>query len=201
MLFFFPMVEGIAQKILEKTWNAATITTLEITSDEIFRINVTTIPTETIVLKTRVEGEYAENVVLTAFEEEKRLSISTGFSPYYQPKNDKLAAHKVLSIEMDLLLPEGKSVWIKGAIVSVETFGAFENLTLLLRTGNCVLRNFSGNGTIGTWDGNIEVFAQKGVYGTGKTEHGNVVNELWETGIFKLQAQSVNGDITLLKSQ
>jgi len=200
-LLFFMFFQAQAQKIMEKSWDASSMERLEIISDEVYQITIITEATERIHVRTKVEGEYNENVTLLISEENKTLSISNGFTPFFAKHNDKLAAHKVISIEMEIRIPSDMIVWIKGAIVSVETEGAFREIQLDLRNGNCILNNFMGNAQLNTINGNITAFASKTGVLKAKSRTGSVKNELPKEGRFFIKAESVNGDITLLKSQ
>jgi len=200
-LLVFVFSQAQAQKIMEKSWDASSIEHFEIISDEVYRITIISKATNRIYVRTKVEGEHSENVAVLVSEENKTLSLSSDFTPFFIMKNDKLAAHKVISIEMEIIIPYDMEVWVKGAIASVETVGAFRKIQLDLRNGNCVLNNFKGNAQLNSRNGNITVFAREtGVFEV-KSRTGSIKNELPNTGRFLIKAESVNGDITLLKSQ
>lgn len=200
-LLFFVISEAQAQKIMEKSWDTSSLERLEIISDELFQISIISEPTERIYVRTKVEGEHNENVALLVSEENKTLSIATGFTPFFVQQNDKLAAHKVISIEMEIRVPRNMKVLVVGTLVSVETDGSFQEMQLELRNGNCILNNFKGNAQLFSRNGNLTVIAKD----TGASEVGSrngfVKNELPDKGKFLIKAESVNGDITLLKSQ
>lgn len=201
LVFIFVISEGYAQKILEKSWDATEIQRLEIISDQVFKIKIVSQAGEKIQLITRIEGENYENVVVNVSEEQHTLLLTTGYTPYFEAANDKLAAHKVISIEMELHLPSRLAVFIQGAIVSVDTEGTFRKIHLELGTGNCMLINFNGDARLETKNGNITVYGGSDVFAIGETKRGTLRNELSSPGKFSVKAQSVNGDITLLKSQ
>ena len=138
---------------------------------------------------------------LNISEENKTLSLSTGFTPYFQAENDKLAAHKVISIEMKLNISNSLEVFVRSSIASLSTHGSFKNLQVELGNGNCVLNDFEGDAQLLTGNGNIRVVAHDTVGARAKTKRGKLTNELSATGNFYIDAESVNGDITLLKSQ
>ena len=200
-LLFFMFSEGYAQKIMEKSWDASSVERLEIISDEVYRITIVSEVIERIYVRTKVEGEHSENVVLLVSEENKTLSLSSGFTPYFVMQNDKLAAHKVISIEMEIRVPSDLAILVKGAMVSVETKGSFSELQLELRNGNCVLNDFKGNAQLNSRNGSITVFAMETGVLNVKSKNGSIKNELPKEGQFLINAESVNGDITLLKSQ
>ena len=201
VVLFFLIPEGSAQKIIEKSWDGEGIERINVVSDQIFNIKIVSDESETIDVIAKIEGEHSENVVLNVSEDKSTLSLSTGYSPYFKLANDKLAAHKVISIEIELHIPENLQVFVKASIASVETNGSFEEIHLELGNGNCLLKDFEGGAHINTRNGNITVYARETVSATGKTKTGTLQNELLTGGVFSIMAQSVNGDITLLKSQ
>jgi hypothetical protein len=201
LLFIFLTANVYAQKIINKSWEAQGIEQLEIISNDIFNIVIISEVTEKISVITKIEGEHYENVVLNISEENKTLSLSTGFTPYFQAENDKLAAHKVISIEMEIYISKKLKVLVRSSIASLSTHGSFKNLQVELGNGNCVLNDFEGDAQLLTGNGNIRVIAHDTVRARAKTKRGKLTNELSTAGDFYIDAESVNGDITLLKSQ
>lgn len=192
---------GFAQKVIDKSWDTGGIERLEIISNDIFNIVIISNDTTRINVITKIEGEHYENVVLNISEKNKTLTLSTGFTPYFQAVNDKLAAHKVISIEMELYISKRLEVFVRSSMTSLTTHGSFKDLQVELGDGNCVLNNFVGNAQLFTGNGNITVIAHKTVKARAKTKRGKITNQLSTTGNFTIDAESVNGDITLLKSQ
>ncbi|MDC8002543.1 hypothetical protein POV27_00640 [Aureisphaera galaxeae] len=197
----FLALPGKAQKVIQRSLDAEGIKKLEITSDQVFLIKLEAKDTETIEIKTLVEGENYENVVLSVEEKEGVLRVKTGYTPYFEGANDKLAAHKVISIEMTLIIPENLSVFVSSFIASVQATGFFENLYTGLNNGNCTLQDFLGNAQLNSRNGFIHVTAEAGVMGTAHSQRGKVNNSLPKTGWYEVTAQSVNGDVILKPSQ
>ena len=200
-VFVFLTFSGYAQKVIDKSWDIEGIERLEIISNDIYNIVINSSDTTSINVVTKIEGEHYENVVLNISEENKTLTLSTGFTPYFQAENDKLAAHKVISIEMELNISNRLEVFVRSSLASLTTHGIFKGLRVELGNGNCVLNDFEGDAQLFTRDGNITAIAQRTVKARAKTKRGKLINELSPTGNFSIDAKSVNGDITLLKSQ
>ncbi|MBX2828103.1 MAG: hypothetical protein KTR22_08065 [Flavobacteriaceae bacterium] len=190
-----------AQKVIQRSLDAKGVEKLEIVSDQVFLIKVETGSTDTIEVHTEVEGENYENVVLSVNKVEGTLRITTGYTPYFEAANDKLAAHKVISIEMTVTLPKHRSVFISSFLASVEASGSFENLYTGLNNGNCTLTDFLGNAQLNSRHGFIKVFAQPGVSGKAQSVRGRVENLLPAEGWYEVVAQSVNGDVIMKSSQ
>ena len=196
--------EATAQKTLQKSWDAHRFEQVEIISDAIFKIKVTSEMTDTITLAARIEGEFSENIIVEAKDPELdngKLLLTIGYSPYFEPKNDKLAAHKVDAIEMELYLPPQKDLLVRSALASVNTFGPLRNLQLELENGGCELRNFEGNAKLITQSGSILVHGTNFAQIDAETSTGTLVDQLPKGGRYRLEVKSVNGDITLLSSQ
>ncbi len=190
-----------AQKVLQKEWDQADVTTLIIDSDEVFTIDITASKTQKIRVYTSVEGETYESVVLRVAEKGNTRTIRTAYSPYFNKKDDKLAAHKVLAIDMIIEVPEGMSVEVRSAIASVSASGVFKELRVGLEDGNCDIANFLGNAALHTRQGAINVRALPGVRGTAVSKRGTVVNNLPGVGAYRVVAESVDGAISLLPTK
>ena len=194
-------VRGWSQKVLQKEWDAAGIEKLVVASDEVFTIAITSEKTDKISVYTNVEGETYEGVVLRISEDEKTLTIRTAYAPYFEKKDDKLAAHKVLAIDMTIVVPMNLQVEINSKIASVRASGDFNELKVSLDNGNCDMFNFKGNATLHTRHGYIKVLARKQVGGNATSKRGNVINRLPKQGKYHIEAESVEGAITLLQTE
>ncbi len=193
--------DGISQKTMQKSWEAHNFVRLEILSEEAYLIQIEVVPTKTIQLKTSVEGEHFESVVVDAIEKNNVLQLKTAYRPYFTPENDKLAAHKLISIALHLSIPEGMEVVVEASKARLETQGSFKQLDANLMTGLCILKGFKGNAALNARNGDVLVFAEPGVSGEGISHHGTVINQLPVQQPFRITAESVNGNISLLKSQ
>jgi len=196
----FFSIAAVSQRTIEKAWEAHRFQKLEVVSNQVYHIKLVPQKANKIKLLTTIQGENAENIVVPISEANNTLTITTAYRPFYDPKNDKLAAHKVISIEMVVYLPEAMEVFIEANIASVECRGAINNLSVNLRDGNCFLYDFEGNAHINTREGTIAVWASSQVAGRAISRHGEIKNELPEKGKYSLYAESVNGMISLLKS-
>ncbi|MEL6810049.1 MAG: hypothetical protein AAFP76_01800 [Bacteroidota bacterium] len=200
-LFLFIIQLGYSQKITEKSWDSGEIQKLWIESNVVSMIRIISEDTTLISLTARMEGEYSEQVLVTTREENGTLSLQTDFTPFFKQPNDKLAAHKVFSVEFDLVIPKDLEVVISSEGASLETSGEIRSIKVVLAKGNCSFKDFLGNAEVFTEAGNIEVFAQDQVKGIAESQNGTVKNDLLSTAKYMVEARSVNGDIRLLKSQ
>jgi hypothetical protein len=188
-----------AQKTIEKQWDGFDIDTLLIKSDATFTISVISVPDESIGLSARVEGEYHESVVINSVSKERSLTLSTGFSPFFTKDNDKLAAHKVLSIEMTFRIPEKTAVVIQSSSALVRTEGKIKYLETVLSEGTTTLSNFIGDARLYSQKGDISVTVGNNVGGRASSKYGSVHTEIPLQGDYFIEATSIYGDVSLRK--
>jgi hypothetical protein len=201
ILFLFVTVSGFSQKLLEKTLDASEIENIVIDANAVYSLSIISEKTNQISIKTKVAGEFYENVLVTTTISKNTLKISTAFSPHFVVENDKLAAHKVLSIEMWLVIPEFLNVSINSELASVIGTGNYEMLQIALETGSCNLHKFYGNARVRTKLGDIVVYAKKNVAGAGISKNGKIHNKLPKEGKYRVLAESKDGDVSLFQTK
>lgn len=202
VLYFLIFSECYSQKILEREWDALAISSIEIDSDAVFNVKISSQKSsEKIILKTYIDGETYESVLISASVENKKLKISTGYSPFFSFKNDKLAAHKLISIEMELLVPEDMELAVFSSLASVTANGSFKMMRTELYNGNCLLKEFSGNAILQTRLGTITAYCKPNVAGKANSKDGKIINKLPKRAKFLIVAKSTHGAITLLQTE
>ncbi len=201
LLLAFGISEAISQKLVEKQLDATRFERLVISSDMINTLAVTSEATNQIRIVNKVVGENYENVIVTTSEENKTLKIGTSYSPYFIADNDKLAAHKVMSVDIELTIPNFLYVEVNTSIASISVTGNYSNFHAYLENGDCQLNNFFGNASIKTKQGNIEVHARENVSGRAFSKNGSVVNYLPGKAKYTIIAESRDGDISLLQTK
>ncbi len=187
---------GFSQKVMERSIDATNIKSISIASDLVYTISISSKKTSDVQIKATVEGETYEQIVLGIKEEGNELHIQPAYTPFFKANNDKLAAHKVLSIELELLVPDNCILNVNSSLTSLHIVGSLPLVNAQLEKGNCILKQFSGNASLKTNRGFIEVYANKTVKGNGFSKNGTVINELNEHGRFQIQAETVDGDIS-----
>ncbi len=200
-LICFGINWSVAQKTIQKEFSSEGIKMLSIRDDAIFKITVHASEEKSIKLAVHISGEHSENVIVEENVTENTLSLKTDFSPFFLPEDDKLAAHKVMAVEVDLTIPQTISLEIKSKLAAVTAEGMIYELAVSIENGTCVLTNFTGNAHLKTTDGNIRVRATSTVSGQATSTHGTVENKLWGNGKFFVEAESINGDISLLQTE
>jgi len=204
-IFFFLIIplasQATAQKLLEKSQDANGINWILIDGDGMYKVDLFSTKTNQIKVTARIEGEYAESTLVALKEKNGALLVSSGFLPFFEKDNDKLAAHKLQSIALTVIVPEGLNVSVTSDIASLKAMGKFDFLTVALDEGSCELLNFLGDADIKTKKGDIYVEAIKNnVSGAGFTKYGILLNELPNGHTFIVDANTLHGDITLLQT-
>jgi len=190
-----------AQKKLFKEWVGPSFTQLHIDSDQISKITLRSEPIDKITIYTRMEGETVDNNLITVVTTDKVLSIGTDITPFFEPYNDKLAAHKVLAIEMIVIIPENLSVTIRSKLANIYGSGRINYLDAELETGFIELESYEGNAILFSKWGSIKVRALPGVSGKGSSINGEVLNSLPSKGNYVIDAASSHGAIVLLQTK
>tara|TARA_R110001632_G_scaffold50261_7_gene125450 strand:- start:2139 stop:2741 length:603 start_codon:yes stop_codon:yes gene_type:complete len=193
--------EIFAQKMLEQSFYDKDIKALYIKSDEIFEIHLSTSQNDHITIGTRIDGETFESSILKTRVDNNTLKIETGRTPDFEPFNDKLSAHKVLSIVLYISLPEGLDLDIFSTLASVDAQGHFGQVQLNLGRGGCRLVNFRfrESATINTLSGAIHVEVDSAEVHA-QSRNGNVVIPAGFSEGYPLVLKSIHGDIIVTKS-
>lgn len=199
-LFFAVFGSMCSQKQILYTQPKTGLEGIFVNSDELFQIHVTSTDTNFIELSAEIEGETFETILLDTHTKNGLWVISTKRAPGFQNIDDKLAAHKVLSIVLDIKMPNNMEFWVDSSLASVELTGLFKYINLNLSGGDCKLNAFKGSGNINTLRGSIEVQTKDNQV-EAFTRHGdlNIENDVY--GKQQLNLKSIDGDIRVTQSE
>lgn len=201
LIFFFLLAfSAKAQKLTQDVIAADNIDRIVLSSDEIYRINITTSPGKEIRIKTNAEGEYFNQISLDTRLERRSLFVSSRYREILQSGYDKLSAHKVFSMEVDLEVPQGMLLEITSNLASVYLSGTYDSVLMELRNGSCYLTSFSGEAVINTYNGNILGTVNR-VNVQAKSRHGNVNVPQVPSGNHNMVLTSINGDIKITETK
>jgi hypothetical protein len=189
-----------AQKQTQQQIDANGIKNIMIESNEVFRITLKSTKTPFITIKTASEGEYYQNISLNTELTGETLNVTSKYPQILTSGYDKLSAHKVLAMEVLLEVPENLSITLQSNVASVFGEGKFEYLQLELKSGQCVLKDFNGNLLVNTYKGNISVETSPSRV-EAESRHGLIVNNLDYTGQQLIKLKTIDGNITITKSQ
>lgn len=200
LLLLIAITSVCAQKSTEKIWNADVINTIVIDGENVFNITVSNSPSNTILLKVKIEGEHANQLVMVDSIVNKQLYISSSFQPLFVKDNDKLSAHKVMSVEYQLLVPKNIKLEIKSNIGSVDLVGTYPSVFIELNQGNCNLKQFLGNAYINTVNGDINIETDHAKV-EAFTKTGQITLTQFKFLKFNLNCHTINGDIKITKTE
>lgn len=188
-----------AQKRSEQTFDRQDIKTLLINSNAIFKISITAQPVQDISIQTITDGETYESSLLHTKIIDQRLEITTGRTPDFTPFNDKLSAHKVLSIELDITIPQDFNIDIYSTLAEVSLKGRYKELQINLGRGGLIGRDIRfRESVINTISGNVALTTKRADV-TASSRNGEVIinSNLNEGPICSVE--SIYGDIEVLQ--
>jgi len=201
LLWFFCFSMSLhAQRDTREIFNASGIESIDILTDEVFKITITATNTNRIRLITHSEGEYFNQILVQTKVDNGNLSIKTSYPQELTGGFDKLSAHKVFSLELELEIPKDLEISVDSNIASLITTGTFNQLTANLKDGYCDLREFAGNATINTYDGNIRVETASGLV-EAVSRNGKVEIPEHFSGRNPIKLKSIDGNILVLKTK
>ena len=201
ILFILVTMSLYAQKRLTQTYDSTAIKELYIHSNEIFKIKITTGEVREITVATIIDGETFASTMLNTSTNDGVLKITTGKTPDYIPFNDKLAAHKVMAIELEIIIPIGLDVSIYSTLASVDTYGKLGQVRIDLGRGHFKGEEFRfrESGKINTISGSIYISSNL-VNVTAQSRNGKVDIPPTQAEGPLLAIKSIHGDVTVVKS-
>lgn len=202
VIFWFLVVLTAVAHAQRDTWeilDAENVRSIRIDTDEVFKIEMTASKAPGIRIKTHSEGEYYDEIVLDTKMDGNQLIITTKYPQILSGGYDKLSAHKVFSLEIELQVPEGLEVTVNSNIASLITHGKFQLVNANLKEGYCQLLDFDGAAVINTYNGNILVETSKGII-EAHTRHGKLDIPEFLPGRNPLRLTSRDGNILVRKN-
>lgn len=188
------------QKTTREIIEAKGIEGVLIISDQVFKIDVSTAETDKITIKSEISGETFETMAVNSEIENGILKINATRSPFFKDLDDKLAAHKVLSIVLNISMPENLEFSVVSSLAAVNMRGVYNRIELNLGHGDCWLDHFLGSGTINTLNGNINVDTQHCKI-EASSRHGKENIESMALDGHHLELKSIAGNITVTQSE
>lgn len=183
-----------AQKVVEKTIDNPKTKFVQINGDKCFKVVLNTHDQNMLKIEASMEGEYAKDLVLKLEENGDNIGISADFIPSFSKPNDKLSAHKVISILLSVTLPNGIATTVFGTNTHVFAEGDYQNLAISLADGNCMLKNIGNDVQVKTQNGEILVEGAKG-WVKANSQYGTVTKGKVPKGVQTYSLSSVEGDI------
>ena len=189
-----------AQKHIAKNLDASHISNIKIDGNNLFKINITSQVTNSVDMLMKVEGEDNEQILLLSRVQNDTLYLGSSYQPLFTPPDNKSSAHKQISIELVLQIPENVNLFLKSDIASVFISGNYHNVLIELLNGHFKTKQFSGNLAVNTLLGDIDVGTNNAIVNC-STRNGTIFQEKLIAGQNQISLNSVNGDITVTKTE
>lgn len=185
-----------AQKLIKKSIVNSDISYIKIDVKNCFEITLETSNSNEMVVEAQIDGEYKKDLLLNISEKGSTIVVSTDFQPNFVNPNDKLSAHKVISIALKVILPKQKDVHVFGTNCNVTATGNYEFLKVSLNDGRCDLNNIFENVEVITQSGHITASYSDAMV-KAKSKYGKVTGTISKTGNSQYDLSTVTGDILL----
>ncbi|MDG1571662.1 hypothetical protein OZ410_05005 [Robiginitalea sp. M366] len=150
-----------AQKRVNLALPDNTLTGIVIDAEQCFQVVLETGDPGQVVVEAEMEGEYQGDILVKTEILGNTLHIGTGFSPIFERPNDKLSAHKVLSVRLRVHLPPRQSVTVNGQRAEIRARGDYRNLTVRVVDGSCQLRHTAEQTRVQTGSARIEAWVER----------------------------------------
>ncbi len=190
----------IGQKTIRKSYPAPYGTLVQIDTDKSFKAEITAYEGDDLIVDAKLDGEYAEALSVNITEEGSTIWVATEFDPAFVLPNDKLSAHKVVSVSLSIKIPSNLDVQVFGTSCNVIMTGAFSNVDVVLNDGNCTLNQVAHTVNVQTQSGNINLNSLSGVI-RAVSHYGRILQEKIPEGDERYELETVSGDITLERTK
>ncbi len=200
VLFLFTINFLGAQKIVKKSIINPNTLFIQIDVSNCYEASIETSDSNEMVIEATIEGEYKNDLLLNIREEGATASVNIGFHPNYVNPNDKLAAHKVISVALHIKVPEHKSVQVYGSSCNLMATGFYKNLKVTLADGRCTLNDVSETVNVATHSGDINATCPNAeIFAT--SEYGKILRQAIPKGDNRFVLTTVTGNIHLRKKE
>lgn len=200
LLGFFFLAQLQGQKLVKKAFVGPRTEFVQIDAQNCYTIKLSTTTANEISVAASIEGEYAKDLLVSIEEEGSTLRISADFQPNFTNPNDKLSAHKVISVALQITVPYYKNVSVFGTKSEVQVEGNYKNLNIKLSEGRCVLENVSEKVEVATQSGDIWLTTSDG-HILAESSYGNVEHNPIPKGNNQYVLKSIEGNIHLRKTK
>lgn len=185
-----------AQKVVKKSIINTSTSAIQIDASNCFEINIENADSDIMIVSAIIDGEYKNDLVLSVKEEGTTVLVSAGFQPNFKNPNDKLSAHKVVSIALNIRVPKNKNVNVFGTSCNVAVIGDYEKLKVTMNDGICSFFNVYGSVDVFTQSGNILIESEAATIDC-KSKYGIVDGELIPNNENQFYLRTITGDILI----
>ena len=195
-LLVISQISGVAfgqKKVSKKIFNVAEHY-VQVDGGNCFSVDLATTDENELVVEAFIEGEYSKDLTVKVEEDGSNILVSTDFLPNFQAPNDKLSAHKVVSIALSVRLPKYSNVKVYGTYTNVTAAGLYKALDIVIADGSCFLAASAENTLVRTQSGEIRLTGISGEI-TAQSKYGKVHREKVPQGNSSYELYSIEGDI------
>jgi hypothetical protein len=137
--------------------------------------------------------------MLVSKEVDHWLEIYPQWAPSFIAPNDKLSAHKVRALNLELIVPKGKTLEIRGEQAVVSVLGEYKEVVLRLGSGRVNLEHSSEESDIRTDSADVFLTVPYGDIQASSVE-GKVIGSIPLNTRFHYKLASEKGSIYLNKA-
>ncbi|MFC4095572.1 DUF4097 family beta strand repeat-containing protein [Euzebyella saccharophila] len=189
-----------AQKVVKKSIVDTHIAYINIDVNNCFLLNLTTVKSKEISVEATIDGEYKQDLAVKLRQDGDNFFVSSGFQPLFHNPNDKLSAHKVVSIALEVEVPEYLEVVVFGKSCNVNAGGNYRSLSITLNDGYCKLNEVKESVKVETQSGQIDVIAAAAMI-TANNKFGATFIEDLPNSDVHYNLSTVTGDIRVRKTE
>ena len=200
LLFLLFTTLGYAQKRLDRVIDASTLTKVQIDAERIYQVELESAEVGQIRVETFIEGEYQSELTVSSRQEGSTLFLEGVFMPSFENPNDKLSAHKVLSVRLKMVVPSHLMVVLYGSATRVVASGYYNDLVIRTQKGPVLLDRVEGLIKVKTATAEIRTREVSGSL-TAESSYGKVYRGSLREGNSDIRLESVNGNIYVNKEE
>ena len=189
-----------AQKKMYKNVLGDHIELIQVDATNSYIVEVETSNNNEISILAEMEGEYSQDLGLDVLTNGNTLLVETGFTPNFENPNDKLSAHKVISIAIRIKIPRQKKLEVFGTNARVVVEGTYKNVDVSLSDGACLLKNLKADAKVKTQSGNITIVAKSAEIKT-HNKYGSISTNPIPIGVSSFMLETITGNIVLSKTE
>lgn len=188
-----------AQKVIKKSIVNTNVSSFQIDTANCFELELIASATDELLVEAAIDGEYSEDLIVKINQAGSTYLISAGFRPNFIIPNDKLGAHKVVSIALRISLPAFTKVDVTGTNCDVRARGMYSFLKVVSDDGQCTLNQVGQNTIVKTQSGHINLLGEGGNV-IAASKYGKVINEYFPEGENDFSLHSITGNIRVINT-
>lgn len=192
------LTSAYSQRVLSKSIPLKHGQNIHIDADLAFEVYLSSANSYMVSATASTEGEYENDILLNLREEGTDIFIGIGFHPEHRKPNDKLSAHKVFSVSLDITVPESCKVTINGLNARFGISGQYQKLRVGLREGKCILGGVYGDVDVKTDSADIILNTSQGV-ARAASEYGEIIQEELPLGPAAYELNTKSGNVYIYR--